>query len=215
LLYCASVGDVANVWQIGADGSGAAQLSDNTDGRFHFFNPAWSPDGGHVAWVAVSTGEPGQTKAMWSIWIASQGKGRQIFESESVLGLVGWSLSGQELIVKSVPGKSGTPNTPVDVSLFAIAVTGGPPRALAQLKTTYFANIQPASGRNEIALVTRQDGADSLQVIPSTGGAAKTIITSNDSRVYFSSLVWSPDGKTIYYGKQAHWSVLSMIDNFK
>jgi serine/threonine protein kinase len=215
LLYCANLSNLANVWQIGADGSGATQLSDNTDANFHFFNPAWSPDGGQVAWVAISTGKPGQTKAMWSIWSASQGKGRQIFESESVLGLVGWSLSGQELVVKSVPGKSGPPNAPADVSLFAIAVTGGPPRALAQLKTTYFANIQPAPAGNEIAFVTRQDGADSLQMIPSTGGAAKTIITSNDSRVYFSSLAWSPDGKTIYYGKQAHWSVLSMIDNFK
>ena len=215
LLYCANAGDLANVWQIGVDGSGATQLSDNTDANFHFFNPTWSPDGDHVAWVALSNGKPGERKAMWSIWIANQGKGRQIFESESVLGLIGWSKSGQELIVKSVPGTIGPPSAPVDVSLFAIPVTAGAPRALFQLKTTYFANIQPAQGGNEIAFVTRQDGADSLQTIPTTGGAAKTIITSNDSRVYFSGLVWSPDGKTIYYGKQAHWSVLSMIDNFK
>jgi Tol biopolymer transport system component len=104
---------------------------------------------------------------------------------------------------------------PVDVSLFAIAVTVGPPRPLAQLKATYFPNVQLAPAGNQIAFVTRPEGADSLQVIPAAGGLATTIITSNDSRVYFSSLVWSPDGKTIYYGKQASWTVLSMIDNFK
>jgi hypothetical protein len=51
--------------------------------------------------------------------------------------------------------------------------------------------------------------------LPSTGGTAKTLISSNDARVYFSSLSFAPDGKTIYYGKQANWQVISMIDNFK
>ena len=130
-----------------------------------------------------------------------------------MLGLLGWSQSGQDLIVKS-SGK-GAPSVPVDVSLFTLAVRGGTPRSLAQLKATYFQNIQLAPAGNQIAFVTRLDGADSLQVIPGTGGAAKTIITSSDPRVYFSGLVWSPDSKTIFYGKQASWSVLSIIDNFK
>jgi Tol biopolymer transport system component len=101
------------------------------------------------------------------------------------------------------------------VSLFSIPIAGGTSRRLAQLETTYFQNIQLAPAGDQIAFVTRPEGADSLQVITAAGGPAKTIITSNDSRVYFSSLVWSPDGKTIYYGKQTSWSVLSMIDNFK
>ncbi len=214
LVYCANTSGLANVWQTAADGSGATQLSDNTDANFHFFNPAWSPDGQRVAWVALSRGARGEKKTSWSIWVAAEGKGQQIYQSDSLLGLVGWSQSGQDLIVKSIAGKSA-PSVPVDVSLSAIAVRGGTPRLLAQLKATYFQNIQLATGGNQIAFVTRRDGTDSLQVIPAAGGAAKTIITSNDSRVYFSSLVWSPDSRTIYYGKQASWSVLSIIDNFR
>ena len=132
-----------------------------------------------------------------------------------MLGLIGWSQNAQELIVKSIVGKAGLPGLPDDVSLFAIPITGAGPRSLAQLKRTYFPNIQLAPAKNQIAFVTRQDGTDSLQVISVSGGMAKTAVTSNDNRVYFSDLVWSPDGKTIYYGKQASWSVLSMIDNFK
>ena len=181
----------------------------------HFFDPFWSPDGRHVAWLALATARPGQKNNGWSIWLSSEGTEQQIFESDSVLGLLGWSQSGQELIVKAIPGKSGAPSVPVDVSLFAIANKGGTQRPLAQLRATYFQNIQLAPLKNQIAFVTRSDGADNLQVVPATGGSVRTIMTSNDPRVYFSGLVWSADGRTIYYGKQASWTVLSMIENFK
>lgn len=215
LIYCANTSGVANVWEIAADGSGATQLSQNTATNVLFFNPTWSPDGQRAAWLALSQTTSGPKRQSWSIWLYGGGISQQIFESDWVPGLVGWSDSGNELIVKSVSGKSVHPNVPVDVSLFVIGAGGGTPRPLAQLKATYFQNIQVSPARNQIAFVTRQEGADSLQVITATGGPAKTIITSNDSRVYFSSLVWAPDGKTIYYGKQASWSVLSMIENFK
>ncbi len=212
LLYCANSSGVANVWRIGIDGSGPTQLSDNTDANLRIFNPTWSPDGERVAWLAMS---PGQKQASWSIWLFAEGQKRQIFQSDSMLGLVGWSPSGQELIVKSVPGKGGPSNAPVDVSLSAISVRDGKQRSLAQLQATYFQNIKLARAGNQIAFVTRQDAADSLQVIAATGGPTKTIMTSSDPRVYFSAIAWSPDGKTIYYGKQASWTMFSIIDNFR
>jgi hypothetical protein len=43
----------------------------------------------------------------------------------------------------------------------------------------------------------------------------KTLVGNNESRVYFTDLVFAPDGKTIYYGKQANSQVISMITNFK
>jgi serine/threonine protein kinase len=212
LIYCANTSGVSNVWQIGIDGSAPVQLSDNTHANLHFFNPTWSPDGQRVAWLALSTE---QKQASWSIWLIAEGQKKQIFQSDSMLGLLGWSQSGQELIVKSVPGKGGLSVGPVDVSLFAMSVRDGKQRSLAQLPATYFQNIKLAPAGNQIAYVTRQDGSDSLQVIAATGGATKTIVTSSDPRVYFSAITWSPDSKTLYYGKQSSWTVFSMIDNFK
>ena len=214
LVYCANTSGAANVWQTTTDGSDQTRLSDNADPGVLFFNPSWSPDGRRIAWLAMSKPRREQKIPSWSVWVETDGSSQQIFQSDSVLGLIGWSQKAQELIVKSIVGKSIPPGTPDDVSLFAIPITGGSPRSLAQLKKTYFQNIQLAHAKNQIAFVTRQDGTDSLQVISVSGGMAKTAVTSNDNRVYFSDLVWSPDGKTIYYGKQASWSVLSIIDNF-
>jgi Tol biopolymer transport system component len=211
LIYCSDSSGAANVWQIGIDGSAATQLSDNANASVRLFNPTWSPDGQRVAWLARSR----QKQVSWSIWVINEGQQKQMFQSESILGLVGWSPSGQELIVKSVPGEAGPSNVPVDVSLYAISIRDGKQRSLAQLPATYFQNIKLAPAGNQIAFVTQQEGADSLQVIAATGGVPKTILTSSDPRVYFSSIAWSPDGKTIYYGKQSSWTVFSMIDNFK
>ncbi|HEY3105137.1 MAG TPA: protein kinase [Pyrinomonadaceae bacterium] len=211
LIYCAKTSGVANVWQIGTDGSGPAQLSENTDANMLLFSPIWSPDSQRVAWLARSTG---QKQVSWSIWLLAEGQQKQIFQSDSVLGLVGWLHSGQELLVKSVSGKAGLSVGPVDVSLTAISVRDGKQRPVAQLPAI-FENIKLAPASDQIAYVTHADGADSLQVIAATGGTTKTIVTSGDPRVYFSAIAWSADGKTIYYGKQSSWTVFSMIDNFK
>jgi serine/threonine protein kinase/Tol biopolymer transport system component len=214
LTYCARTSGVANVWEIAADGATPTQLSDNANGNLLFFNPSWSPDGRTVAWISL---EPpaGQKKISWSIWVAREGKARQVFQSESALGLVGWSRSGNELISKSVAGATTPPNTPTDVELSVVSLSGGVQRPIAELKATYFQNIRLSPNRTQIAFVTRQNGTDSLRVMAENGGTARTIVENSDNRVYFSSLVWSADGKSIFYGKQSSWSTLSMLENFK
>lgn len=215
LIYSARTSGVSNIWQIAADGSAPTQLSDNNDPSWLFFSPSLSPDGQTVAWVALTDPQQGPKKRSWSVWLARQSKNEKILQSDSVVGLVGWSPSGQELLAKSIAGLSIDPSIPADVTLSAIPTAGGKARLLTELKATYYQNIQLAPSRQQIAFVTRQDSVDSLRVIPSAGGPARAIIAGNDGRVYFSGLAWSLDGRAIYYGKQSSWTTLSMLDNFK
>jgi TolB protein len=212
LTYCARVGGVANVWQIAVDGSAATQLSDNTNAGRLFFNPAWSSDGRSLAWLGINPGS-GDKKFTATVLALVDGKTREIYQTESIVGLVGWSKSGDELIVKSIP--TAALNVPTDVNLFLISPRGGKEVPLATLKAAYFLNIQLSPTRDQIAFVTRQEGTDSLRLLPTNGSTTRTVVTSNDSRVYFSGLEWSPDGNSIFYGKQGHWSTLTMLDNFK
>ena len=214
LIYSATRGGVSNVWKAGTDGAGETQLTNNDDKGRLFFNPLFSPDGGRIVWLAMSQGS--QKKTGWSIWISEGGAARQIYQSDSVLGLVGWSPSGNELIIKSAEGANlAAMALPVEVSLFELALDGNAPRPMIKLKETFFQNIQLSPDRKTLAFVTRQDSSGAIQIISPTGGTAKTLISSNDARVYFSSLAFAPDGKTLYYGKQANWQIISTIDNFK
>jgi TolB protein len=210
LIYCAKSSNFIDVWEIGTDGSAPVRLSDNSDASLRIFNPVSSPDGQRLAWLGNSS----DTRA-GSVWLLDHGQQKKIFESNSALGILGWSPSGDELIIKTVSGSDTAPNAPVDVDLIAIAVRDDKQRSVAQLPAAYFQNIKLAPPGNQIAYVSRAEGTDSLRVIPVTGGAPKTIVNTTDPRVYLAALVWSPDGKTIHYGKQASWTVFSMIDNFK
>lgn len=214
LIYCAREDGKMNVWEISADGSSKRQLSKNEDSSLLFFNPTISPDGKAVVWLALVPPNAGKKSVTWSIWTAADGTAQQVFQSDSVLGIVGWSEPNQGLIFKVINGVGSAPGVPVDVSLFLLDLKTGQQRLMSQLKATYFQNVHLAPARNLIAFVTRQDGPDSLRIMSTRGGPVRTILTSSDPRVYFSSLNWSPDGKNIFYGKQSTWTTLSMLDNF-
>ena len=153
----------------------------------------------------------------WVVWLTEQGQSRQLFQSESVLRLVGWTPSGQELLIKSVEGKSDASQTltPTTVKLLLIQTNGGDAREIARLDSTYFSNLQLSPDGQTVGFVGRQDGEDSLKTIPANGGKIRKLVGANDPRIYFSNLAWSPDSKTICYGKQASWRVISIVDNFK
>jgi eukaryotic-like serine/threonine-protein kinase len=215
LVYCARSSGVSNVWQVGDDGSGETRLSNNEDQSVLFFNPVLSPDRKGLAWLARMPSSANPKKQGWGIWVRESGRVALIFESSSALRLVGWANTGGELIVKSIETANDNQLIPSDVKLLSLPSTGLGGRPIAQLKAAFFHNIQLSPDRKFIAFAARKDGEGSLQVIPASGGDAKKILTSSDSRVYFSNLAWSPDGKTLYYGKQANWRVISMIDNFR
>ncbi len=216
LVYCAKETGAANVWQVSADGSQKKQLSDNTNDRLLFFNPTVSTDGKIIAWVGLSPADAGK-KTTWSIWLAQaqDGKAAPVVEGDSVLGIVGWSDVQNELIYKAIKGTSTAPSLPVEVNLSALNAETRQQRTLTNVKATYFQNIYLAPSRNLITFVTRETGADSLRVLPTRGGAVKAVLTTNDPRVYVSTLNWAPGAKSIYYGKQSSWTTLSMLDNFR
>jgi len=66
-----------------------------------------------------------------------------------------------------------------------------------------------------VCFVSAQDGADNLWVVPSSGGEAKRLTTNADPKLYFSCPAWSPEGNTIYYGKQTGTESIVMIENFR
>ena len=212
LIYCSNRGGLFNVWRTGTNGEGEQQLTNNEDKDLLFFNPLFSPDGKRIAVLAMSTAD--QTKFRWSIWILMDGQANQIYQSDSVTRLVGWSPSGNGLIIKSIDGNKEQ-ISPEEVSIFQISLDSSAPYLISKLNVTYFYNIQLSPDRKTLAYVTRAGGTDAIQTVPAIGGVKKTLISSSDARVYFSSLTFAPDGKALYYGKQAKWQIISMIDSFK
>lgn len=213
LIYVANRDGVSNLWKVTINGSEEKQLTNNEDKKLYFFNPSISPDGNKVAWTTMFI--DGENKRHWSIWLLADDKIKQIHQSDSVLRLVGWSPSGNEMIFKSVESDTEFQILPANVNIFQIALDSDVPHLLSTVKDVYFYNIQLSPDRKMLAFAARQNGNSVIQILPLTNETAKTLIGSNDDRVYFSNLSFASDGKTIFYGKQANWQVISMIDKFK
>jgi eukaryotic-like serine/threonine-protein kinase len=213
LVYSANRDGVSNIWRAEVNG-GETQLTGNTEKGSIFFDPASSPDGSAVAWLVLKLGKPDEQR--WAIWLLKDQKTNEVYQSEEPLRLVGWNAAGNDLAVQSVDRGKDTVRTPVNVTLFEIGLNfGSTPRKIADLRETYLHSTALSRDRRTLAYVSRTESGDALNVLPLGGGATRSIASGNDPRVYFSSLAFAPDGKTLYYGKQANWQVISSINNFQ
>jgi Tol biopolymer transport system component len=213
LIYVAVRSGISNIWQVAADGSGEKQLTNNQDAQVLYFNPLFSPDGKSIVWLAMNFSNPKERS--WSIWMLTNGKADEIYKSDAALRLLGWTQTGRELIVKSVESKQEISTSPVDIKLLKVSIASGEPQSLMTLKSAYFNNIRLSPDHRSIAFVSRPATNDAIQTIGLADKAPRTVIESNDPRVYFSSLAFSADGKNVYFGKQANWRVITMVNNFK
>lgn len=213
IIYCSRKSGAANVWIAALDGSRETSITDNTDANVIFNCPLWSPDGKRIAYSSETEAPLGDGKPTWTVRLVEEERSTIIFQASSALRLIGWSESG-EVIVAIVEGAREYPSEPTSVDLVQINAAGGK-RSIVRLPSAYFSNIQLSPDKKSFAFVSTTDGRDNIWAVPATGGKPRKITRNTDPKLYFSSLSWSPDGKTIYLSKQASGSLISMIDNFK
>jgi eukaryotic-like serine/threonine-protein kinase len=203
-----------NIWLVNPDGTDNFQLTANDDAKFYLYCPLWSPDGKQIAFTARTGGSPG--KQRFGVWVidTESKTSKQLTQQKEFFRLIGWERSGAKLFLVSTEG-SETSGLQEAVSILELATGTGEVRKSAALTDAYLANIQLAPDGKNIAFAAHRDGKDNIWLIPAAGGEARKLTNNNDSRLYFSSLAWSPDGSSIFFGKQSRYSLLSMLTNFK
>ena len=212
LIYGAVRKGLSNIWQTQVDGSGEKQLTNNTEETLLFFNPVFSLDGQTIAWSGMTTAPP--ESPTWSVWLLSDGSVRQLSTYNFITRLIGWTPNRQ-LMLKSVQSKREPTGAPSDAEIVELDPSNSHWRSLASLKDVYFQSIAMARDGKTLAFVARLPAGDAIQTLSLASKAAKALVESDDNRVYFSNLVFSPDSKTLCFGKQANWQVISTINDFK
>ena len=199
-----------NIWLINADGANDVQITDNKDSNLFFSCPIWSADGKRIAFTS-KTNPPN-----YGVWIidTETKNSQKMTQKDSFLRLIGWTEKGDELVLASIEGSSINA-LPSEVSLLAVQIETGKMRELSKLKDAYLYNIHLSTDKKNIAFAAHREGKDNIWLISASGGEAKQVTRNDDSRLYFSSLAWSPDNNTIIFGKQSRYSLLSMLTNFK
>ena len=214
IAYCSVKSGQLNAWVMAVDMSSDNMISNNTDLNLAILCPLWSPDGNRIAYVATPSVVSAGTRNSLCVWPAEFGKSETIFQSKTPFRLIGWSESGDGLIVGVIKDVNNQQTTKAQIDLFQVSLISGGLRNIASLPSAYLNNIQLSPDRRSVAFVSRQGGPDNIWVVPVSGGMTRKVTKNTDPRVFYSSLAWSPDGKSLYSSKQASRKVISVIDNF-
>ena len=97
----------------------------------------------------------------------------------------------------------------------SVPLNGGPPRVLLQRPNDYLHNASLSHDRRFIALASRREGVDNIEIIPAGGGPVRNLTRNSDPSIVYSGLSWASDDKTLFYSKQMGWTQVSLIENFQ
>jgi serine/threonine protein kinase/Tol biopolymer transport system component len=212
IAYCARVGGVANVYVVAADRSQNTKISANFNKDWRINCPLWSPGGDQIAFVLDSGNSLPMGEQFWELWVWEAGQSKMIFHTKAILRLLGWTEGG-ELIAALAPNDDFNRVNTKEVTLISISAEDRRSRPLRVLPHTRQSSVRLSPDKRYVSFVAAQSNRENIFLLSLLGGQPRQITQNDDEKTYYSSLVWAPDGETIYFGKQSMRSVLTLIDN--
>jgi Tol biopolymer transport system component len=200
------------LWLCDIRGGSDVKITGSEGAGTELSSPLWSRDGMRIAYESTVPGEKITRSVI--VWDAKAGKSKTVYQTDSVMRLLGWSPEG-ELYLAAVEGKAAAWASPAEVTLIRIPTEQGTALPIARTASTYLYTLTLSPDGRLIVFVSRQEGKANIWAFSTRDGKIKKLMANNDPKLYFSSISWSPDSKTIYFDKQSRFSSISLITNFK
>lgn len=213
LAFSAKTNGIWNIWMVNVDGTEARPVTANKDENEVLSSPAWLPDGNHLWFYSEYTG-PGPSRQKGyrlTMYGLDGGSPRVVYDAKERFRVLGPASDGRNIII----AENGNPAalTPISESanIYSLDIGSGVRSATQTIKNVYLNNIQLSNDGKTIAYVSRHDGASEIWTVSLGDGAPRRVLAVNDPKVLFSTLAWSPDGRSIVFGKETHTNLLSML----
>ncbi len=215
LVYSAKNEGVTNIWIVAADGAKNAILSNNKEPAENFCCPAWSPDGRSILFVSEYSQTSTPPKRMYRLWSIDPTNSAQkmIFESSEQMRFIGFANGGAEAVVVNRNNAKNLAAVAESVQVRIVNLRSGSVSDGPLLQNVYMNNIHLSPDGKTIAFVSRQDERSALFALPIRAGTPKQLIVETDPKILYSTLEWSPDGRSIVFGKQTRTNLISMLSN--
>lgn len=146
-----------------------------------------SPDGKTIAYHEID----GDVYRLWLQQVGESARIELIPQSKNGLHSKTFSPDGQTLYFVGSDGSSTT-------SLFRVPTLGGTPVRVAE-NVTYPVAVSPDG--ETVALVRSPDPRRSSIVFVNSGGADRTVFTTEEGRLIAGGVAWSADGRTLAFGQ--------------
>ena len=179
LAYVTKTGTRYSLWVADADGENAQAALASPE---PIISPAWSPNGGQLAYVSFESRKP-----VVYVHDVSSGRRRLIANFRGSNSAPAWAPDGRSLAVTlSRDGNS---------QLYTIDSNGGEPKRLMQSAGIDTEPAYSPDGKN-IYFVSDRGGAPQIYRVPAGGGGAQRVTFDGS---YNISPALSPDGRSMAY----------------
>ncbi len=214
IAYSRTIENISNIWITTADGSQNYVLTSNKDSNEVYSSPVWMPDGRSIAFISERTAANVGTKTyrLWSSQLGNVGP-RLNYESNESFMFLGLTSDSKEAVMAVKADATDVSPTPSSIDIYSLSLQSGAKKPITTTTSAYYYNIHLSRDGRNIAFVTRRNNISEVWTVPVSGGTPRKIISEKDPKVLFSSLVWSPDNRSLILGKQTRTNLLSMLTN--
>ena len=191
------------------DETSATDLTRNDNRNVTYFSPKFSPDGASIALRSREESTDRTQKPMERLHVFAKDRDHVVYTTTDAVRIVGWSTNSTVVLATTGEGIPAFP-LPVDIVLVSL---NGDSRKLITLKDAYLRTVTISPDGKKLAYVTAKGGREDIWIVPIDGGAEpKQITFSGSTRLFLANLVFSPDGKTVFFDKQEEINTISTFE---
>ena len=201
-----------NILLISPDSNETVNLTKNDNPNLSYYCPVWSRDGKKIIFVSELKPSASGENTIYGVILFEANNMKTIFSGTEPLRLLGWSESDDEFYCLSTADV--LKSRPIDAKLLRISINGHSRAGETFQQISVLSSAVSPDGK-KIAFTKREENKDNIFITGTGNNLVKKITENADTETLFGSLIWSPDGKTVFFDKQEKINIISVIDNFK
>lgn len=191
------------------DSNETLNITNNDNPNLTFYSPLWSKDDKKIIFVSA---EKTNEKPIYNILLFENGTVKKIFSTNESLRLLGWVDTNVEFICLSTT--DAMKSRPIDTKLLRISTSGKSEIINSFEQISALSSALSPDGKH-IAFTKRQENKDNIYLAAINNKQIRKITENSDPETLLGSLIWSFDGKTLFFDKQEKINVISVIENFQ
>lgn len=207
IVYSAS--RLRNILLTSIDSNNTVNITNNENPNLIFYCPLWSKDNKKIIFVSE---EKTNEKPGYNILLFEDGSLKKLFSTNQSLRLLGWTDTNDEFICLSTDG--AMKSRPIDTKLLRISTSGKSDIINSFEQISALSSALSPDGKS-IAFTKRVENKDNIYLATIANKQIRKITGNSDPETLLGSLIWSSDGKTLFFDKQEKMNVISVIENFQ